>query len=70
MKINIKKAFIVIATLIGTMASGLAIYEWLTSRNDILIEQRIDPEVLEKYRHGDTTITIEKGIRIERDRNQ
>ena len=66
--------FTAIATVLGLITGGLALHDYITTdKRDIAIEHRdgsltieqtVDPETLKKYRDGDGTIRLEKGITI------
>jgi len=63
-----------IVALLGLLTGGLALHDYLTTNKrgvviehrdgSMTIEQTVDPETLERYRDGDGTIRLEKGITI------
>jgi len=63
-----------IVAILGLLTGGLALYDYMTdNERDVVIEhgdgsmtieQTVDPETLKKYRDGDGTIRLEKGITI------
>ena len=65
MKNNWKTWLIVVAALLGIILSGLQIYDWFDSKNNmVFLEQTIDPDVLREYREKGLDVKIEKGITI------
>jgi hypothetical protein len=59
-----QKWIAIIATIVSIIAGLIAISEYFTRQDDIFLEQRIDPDVLESYREKGLDVTIEKGITI------
>lgn len=67
-KINIIKILTIIATILAIVVSGITIYEKIKKDDDLVIEQRLSPEMMDKLKNGDSgEVTIEKGITIRRD---
>ena len=66
-----KKAFnwkiwvAMVAALLGIVGSGIAIYDRLVVKNNmVFLEQSIDPDVLRDLREKGLDVKIEKGITI------
>ena len=66
MKISKTQKWIaILATIVSIIAGCIAIAEYVTRKDDIFLEQRVDPDVIKKYRDQGLEIRIEKGITIE-----
>jgi hypothetical protein len=67
-KRNIVKILTITATILAIVVSGITIYKEFFGKDDLVIEQRLSPEMMDKLENGDSgEITIEKGITIRRD---
>jgi hypothetical protein len=67
MNITTKDAIIfitVVSATIGIALGLISIYEKIFPGDELTIEQRLSPEMMEKLKNGDGTITIEKSITI------
>jgi len=69
MNITTKDAIIFITVMsatIGIAVGLISIVDRIFS-DELIIEQRLSPEMMKELKEGDGTITIEKGITIRRD---
>jgi hypothetical protein len=58
---------IVIAAIVSITVGLMSMYEKIFPGDELTIEQRLSPEMMEELKNGDGTITIEKGITIRRE---